>query len=428
MQSFQQYEYFCQECGAANTPGATTCVACQHILSTPEPPPPVTLATPAHLGVLAGGPAPVTRPGPGALLRARYHLRKEVGQGGFASVYQARDRQQHNRLVAIKQIDLSHLRPHEVIDATDSFNREVTLLSNLKHRSLPRIYEHFTEGNCWYLVMEYIQGHTLEEALKSALRGHFSLRKTIKIGLALVNVLDYLHTNTPPIIFRDVKPANIMLTRTGRIFLIDFGIARRFSPGKKRDTTALGSPGYAAPEQYGTSQTDARTDIYGLGATLQTLLTGRDPLELRFGEAPRSSTLPPPAMQELLNSMMEAEPAKRPQDMVGLQAKLATFGHRQRALASFGRGLLFGGVFLAWLVLNTFLQLQIDHNRISSPPIQAVVLALTCFLPLMSFGTGVWQIVSIVNGHKRWFAAGVLLMLFLLICLTVLAHLLIAVS
>jgi serine/threonine protein kinase len=370
----------------------------------------------------------VTRPGPGALLHARYHLLKAVGQGGFASVYLARDRQQRQRLVAIKQIDLSHLRPQEVIEATASFNREVALLSHLKHHCLPRIYEHFTQGQCWYLVMEYIQGQTLEEALKRAPRGSFSLRKTRKIGLALIQVLDYLHTQKPPIIFRDVKPANIMLTRTGRIYLVDFGIARRFSPGKKRDTGALGSPGYAAPEQYGTAQTDARTDIYGLGATLQTLLTGRDPLELRSGETPRSSTLPPPALQALLHAMMEAEPAKRPQRMAGLEAQLAPFVHRQRALASFGRGLLLGGVFLVWLALNTFLQIQLHHQQISSPPIQAVALASGCFLPLVSCGTSVWQVIRLMNGQKRWFAVGVLLMLVLLLCLTVLARLLLAIS
>ncbi len=97
--------------------------------------------------------------------------------------------------------------------------------------------------------------------------------------MQLSTVLRYLHTHQPPIIFRDVKPANVMRTATGHLYLIDFGIARHFTPGQSRDTSALGSPGYAASEQYGKAQTTVQFDIYSLGATLQTLLTGKDPVE-----------------------------------------------------------------------------------------------------------------------------------------------------
>ncbi|TMF41630.1 MAG: serine/threonine protein kinase, partial [Chloroflexi bacterium] len=153
------------------------------------------------------------------------------------------------------------------------------MLSRLNHRNLPRIYDHFTDPTHWYVVMQYIEGETLEDYLKRAKGGHLPLKQVRAIGVQLSKVLYYLHAQTPSIIFRDVKPANIMRTRRGRLYLIDFGIARHFNPNKKRDTGPLGSPGYAAPEQYGRAQSTAQTDIYGLGVTLQTLLTGKEPLD-----------------------------------------------------------------------------------------------------------------------------------------------------
>lgn len=423
MQSFQQQDLFCQECGAANTPGTLICVACQHVLSTSNDPPsvPVVSVAPVSLEVTAGSPA---RPGAGALLRGRYRVLQEIGQGGFGAVYRARDRQQRNRLVALKQIDLSGLSPQEIIEATDSFNREVTLLSQLKHRNLPRLYENFTEGNCWYLVMEYIHGRTLEDMLKRSRRGYFSLNKAAQIVQDLADALWYLHRQRPPIIFRDVKPANIMLTRTGRVYLIDFGIARRFTPGKKRDTGPLGSPGFAAPEQYGKAQTDARTDIYGLGATLQTLLTGRDPLELSAGEAPRNHTPLPAPLQELLASTMEVDPSKRPQQMLDVAERLRKLlPQRARKWLDFGQGLLFGGIFVLWAALSAFLTFLSKNNQVPYPLLQDLVFAANCLFPLGIFGMVVWQIFNLFNSRKPWFACGALLMLLLAILLTIVINL-----
>ena len=138
---------------------------------------------------------------------------------------------------------------------------------------VPRFYGHLTDQENWYLVMEYIEGKTLEERLQKAPGGYFDEATTIEIGIKLARIFFKLHSDWPPVIFRDVKPANIMLTSNGELYLIDFGIARDFKLGKVRDTTPLGSPGYAPPEQYGRAQTDRRADIYGLGATLQTLVT-----------------------------------------------------------------------------------------------------------------------------------------------------------
>lgn len=264
---------------------------------------------------------------PGKLLAGRYRLLARIGEGGFGTVYQARDQRKHGALVAIKAISMEALSAQEKIEATDSFNREIMVLSQLRHTSLPRLFDQFTDADHWYLVMEYIEGQTLEDLLASShskKRG-LPIRQVVWIGCLLCDVLSYLHEQDPPIIFRDVKPGNIMLAFWGRIYLIDFGIARRYRPGQRRDTGTLGSPGYAAPEQYGSGQTTALTDIYGLGATLQTLLTGKEPLEIRLHGLPPDLHLPAP-LQELIRSMLDPDPGRRPQQLDEVKEVLVRCG------------------------------------------------------------------------------------------------------
>ena len=318
---------FCDHCGAANASQATVCLACHQPL--PAPPPAQAPQTPVHAQVSAGQAAalvslpPAAPSVPGSRLHHRYHIISEIGQGGFGLVYKAQDSQNKNKLVAIKQINLHRLSPREIIDATDTYNREVSLLSMLKHANLPCIYDHFTDRDHWYLVMDFIAGETLEEYLQKQPEGHLSVKETLQIGIQLCTVLDYLHTQKQPIIFRDVKPANIMRTPKGHLYLIDFGIARHFTPGQTTDTAPLGSPGYAAPEQYGKAQTTVQTDIYGLGTTLQTLLTGADPFETAGGA---TSSIPtrrlPKKLQHLLNQMREPDASQRPKSMDEVKCSL----------------------------------------------------------------------------------------------------------
>ena len=256
------FSTYCNVCGVANQPQTTLCFACGQALETS--------VEDTALPSLA---EPPVSP---ALLAGRYRVVGMVGKGGFGAVYKAEDVQRRGLFVAIKQINLRSVSPREIIEATDTFNREVRLLSGLAHPNLPRIYEHFADAERWYLVMDFIEGETLEEYLDRAKGGHLPVEEVLDIGIQLCTVLHYLHTRQPAIIFRDVKPANIMRTTTGQIYLIDFGIARHFTPGQARDTSTLGSPGYAPPEQYGKAQTTAQSDIYSLGATLQSLLTGKD--------------------------------------------------------------------------------------------------------------------------------------------------------
>ncbi len=298
---------YCANCGAANElPNSeddevVICFACGR---------PLDLAA-AQTGTVAM----LKQPLPGNHLQQRYLIVNQVGTGGFGAVYRARDTLHNDKTVAIKSINLRDLRPQEVIEATDTFNREMTLLSALAHSNLPRVYDHFTDAEHWYLVMDFIGGETLEEYVQHTYSDeHLPLDEVLDIGMQLCTVLDYLHTRQPSIIFRDVKPANIMHTPGGHLYLIDFGIARRFKPGQAKDTIALGSPGYAAPEQYGKAQTTPQADLYGLGATLHHLLTGSDPSENPFHLSPLSTfdRAAPPALQELIAQMLELEAEKRP--------------------------------------------------------------------------------------------------------------------
>lgn len=248
---------FCPICGAAHIEGQAHCPACGAAL---EPG--------TSLGEIKEG----------TLLNGRYQVIATLGSGGFSAVYRASDMQVQGREVAIKQITLHGLSTEEIIEATDTFNREVTLLSALRHPQIPRIYDNFSDREHWYVVMEYIHGRTLEAYLEACTDAdkHLNVDEVLAIGLQLCNVLQYLHTLQPPVIFRDLKPGNIMRTTSGRLYLIDFGIARHFKSGQTRDTQPLGSPGYAAPEQYGRAQTTPQADIYSLGALLYELLSGRN--------------------------------------------------------------------------------------------------------------------------------------------------------
>ena len=270
------------------------------------------------------------------LFRNRYFIMSKVGAGGFGLVYKARDIQNRDRLVAIKEVSLLGLHPQAMIEATTSFQREVSVLSQLDHPNLPRLYEYIQTPGHWYLVMDFIAGETLEEYQSKTPKGHLPLSEALDIGMQLCLVLDYLHSQQPPIVFRDLKPANIMRTPTGQLYLIDFGIARYFKPGQAKDTVALGSHGYAAPEQYGKAQTTPRADIYSLGAVLHQLLTARDPSEAPFRFQPlRPKSHSEPGslntgmvdvlvnkLETLITSMLAMDVNKRPPDVARVKQEL----------------------------------------------------------------------------------------------------------
>src|SRR5713226_8267198 len=153
------------------------------------------------------------------LFRNRYFIVSKVGAGGFGSVYKARDIQSGDRLVAIKEVSLQGLHPQAMMEATAAFQREVSVLSQLDHPNLPRVYEHFQTPGQWYLVMDFIAGETLEEYQNKAPNRRLLLSEVLNIGIQLCTVLHYLHSQQPAIVFRDLKPANIMRTSTGQLYL-----------------------------------------------------------------------------------------------------------------------------------------------------------------------------------------------------------------
>ncbi|WP_374685818.1 serine/threonine-protein kinase [Promineifilum sp.] len=212
----------------------------------------------------------------GTVLQERYQIARFLGQGGMGVVYEAIDTRLGRRPVAVKEMDATLVAPAERQATVAAFQQEARILARLKHPGIAGVIDYFTQGDFSYFVMEYVEGETLEEALLRAPRG-FQEAQALAWAGQLAVVLDYLHRQTPPIIFRDLKPGNIMVQPDGALKLIDFGIARLFKAGQTHDTIRLGTPGYAPPEQYGHGQTDARSDVYSLGVVVHQLLTGHNP-------------------------------------------------------------------------------------------------------------------------------------------------------
>lgn len=211
------------------------------------------------------------------ILQDRYQVVTKITTAGQSNVYKVIDLKNARQELALKEMLETLMPPETQAQAREQFHQQAHILGGLRHPNLLKIIESFSERGRDYLVMEFIQGSTLEETFQAA-PIFLEERRVIAWAIQLCDVLDYLHSQKEPIIFRDIKPANIMLDKTGVIKLIDFGIARMFSPVKRTDTLKMGSLGYAPPEQYkGRGQTDERADIYALGATMHHLLTRRDP-------------------------------------------------------------------------------------------------------------------------------------------------------
>jgi len=253
---------------------------------------------------------------PQSILHQRYLIVSQAGRGGMSAVYQAVDTQYGNHHVAIKEMSQGNLGMNELTEATARFQQEADLLGSLHHPNLPTIYDGFSEDGRSFLVMEYIDGKTLLQMLKDIGGRPLPVAHVLDYAIQLCDVLMYLHSHNPPIIFRDLKPTNVMVKGNGHVMLIDFGIARFFKEGQAQDTVFLGSPGYAPPEQHGTSQTNPRSDLYSLGATLHCCLTGRDPFHAadRFAFPPvqQMNPLVPIELEQLIQRMVSLDEQQRP--------------------------------------------------------------------------------------------------------------------
>lgn len=299
----------CAKCGGS---AALTARFCPHCGA------PVTQLTPPISLAFTGRLQPAT------VLIGRYQIVRKLGQGGMGAVYLTQDLRLAGKQWAVKEMsDAAIADANERQQAVQAFQQEAQMLATLDHRHLPKVTDYFSEQGNQYLVIEFVPGETLEKKLEQT-NGPLLEAQALNYVAQLCDVLDYLHKRRPPIIFRDLKPSNIMLQPDDQIKLIDFGIARHFKPGKSKDTQAMGTPGYAAPEQYGQGQSDARSDIYALGATFHHMLTGLDPGVNPFHfERPRQ--LNPRISQpldEVVVKAIELKPERRWQTVADLSQAL----------------------------------------------------------------------------------------------------------
>jgi serine/threonine protein kinase len=251
----------------------------------------------------------------GIILVDRYSIQNVVGVGGMGAVYCARDLHFPNVVKKVAVKEMINLARDQAIHDTivRNFEREANILATLNHPSIPRIYDYFSQDDRSYLIIEFIEGKDLEEILLDS-KDFLPEIQVVNWAIELCDVISYLHNNQPePIIFRDIKPSNIMVDIHGHILLVDFGIAKAFRTGQKG--TMIGTEGYSPPEQYKGEATQ-RADIYALGATLHHLLTKRDPrLEPPFSfEERKIRSINPaisPELEAVIYTALIYDPEKR---------------------------------------------------------------------------------------------------------------------
>ncbi len=273
----------------------------------------------------------------GTTLVKRYHIQEVIGVGGMSSVYRARDLHFPNvvKLVAVKE--MINMAPDPLVRQTivHNFEREANLLATLNHASIPRIYDYFSQDDRSYLVLEFIHGKDLE-AIISDTNGFLAEEQVLSWAIELCDVLSYLHSHKPdPIIFRDMKPSNVMVNHNGDIVLVDFGIAKTFQAGQKG--TMIGTEGYSPPEQYRGEATPL-ADIYSLGATIHHALTRRDPrLEPPFSFAERPIRRINPnislELETVVNTALQYNPSERFQSAQDMKDALYGAARKTGALS-----------------------------------------------------------------------------------------------
>ncbi len=248
----------------------------------------------------------------GAVIDGKYEILKEIGRGGMSVVYLAMD-QRLNKQWAVKEIQKRGKGKQDEV-VVNSLLAEADLMKRLDHAALPRIVDIIDNGATIYVVMDYIEGESLDKILREY--GPQPEERVLDWAKQLCDVLAYLHAQKPPIIYRDMKPANVILKPEGNLKVIDFGTAREYKEEHTRDTTVLGTRGYASPEHYGLRQTDARSDIFTLGMTLHHLLTGADPRRTGYRYAPIRQWNPKlsDGLESIIDKCTAMEPKERYQN------------------------------------------------------------------------------------------------------------------
>jgi serine/threonine protein kinase len=277
------------------------------------------------------------------VLNGRYEIVRRIGGGGMGAVYLAKDRNLGDAPRAVKEMVESHLDPAQHEKAIGDFKRESLLLTSLEHPCIPTIYDYFYDDTAsrFYLVMKYISGGDLASRMRAAVGGRLDEKTVTDWGMQVADVLDYLHSRPKPIIYRDLKPANLMIDgNTGRVMLIDFGIARWVSQQEK-GVTAVGTMGYAPPELF-SGRVQPASDVYSLGATMFHLLTGADPqdnplLIFDFSKNPRPRQITPSISTEMEQILMRTVEYR-------LEDRFRTAGELRNELANHLEKLISGRV------------------------------------------------------------------------------------
>ena len=247
---------------------------------------------------------------PNTIVGGRYRIVKPLGGGGMKLVYLAEDLRLAARRCALAEVVDNFTSPDAQRQAIDAFQREADMLARLNNEHIPRVFDRFSEQNRHYLVMEFIDGATLEEEMQKS-GGRLAEPRVIDIALQILATLEYLHGLEPPVIYRDLKPSNVMMMANGQAKLIDFGIARHFQP--LQNATMIGTQGYAPPEQY-RGKVEQRSDLYALGATMHHALSGRDPANEPPFSFPPMATLCPglkPALAALVDEALAYDVVRR---------------------------------------------------------------------------------------------------------------------
>jgi serine/threonine-protein kinase len=275
---------------------------------------------------------------PGTILRERYKIIESVKSGGMGAVYEAQDLRLEGRRCAIKEILLGPgMDDSAHAEAQEQFHREASILARLDHPNLPKVSDYFSDSDHDFLVMDFVPGRDLKEIMDEAQgQGHFlEERDVLNWAAQLCDALEYLHTQEPPVVHRDIKPGNIKLTPDGRIKLVDFGLVKLLSPGDDRTITVLqgrGTAAYTPLEQYGgdVGHTDVRSDIYSFGATLYHLLTNQAPADAKLLFLhPEALSVPselnPKISERVEQAILHAlktHPADRPANMAEFRREL----------------------------------------------------------------------------------------------------------
>jgi len=278
--------------------------------------------------------APLT---PGTTLRDRYVVDHAIGRGGMGSIYQAEDGRLPGRICAVKEVEYDADLPARLRDESrEQFYREASVLARLDHPNLPKVSDYFTEGGRDYLVMDFVPGDDLKSLMAEARRAQRFLEPAMVVdwGLQLLDALDYMHHQDPPVIHRDIKPGNVKRTPTGLVKLVDFGLVKQMLPDEMTVTViqGRGTALYTPLEQYGgdSGHTEPRSDLYALGATLYHLLTNQPPAEAKERFLRPESLVPPRQVNPAIDAEVEQSllwamalhPDQRPADASTFRAAL----------------------------------------------------------------------------------------------------------